>query len=92
VKPIPPVLALMQVREIAGDLKLSREEVLYFVNWLRSLPQETRESMKDSREAAENAIAERKQLLQQNKPDDDPADKLTFQGAASALLTSNMLW
>lgn len=68
-----------QVKEIAGDLDLSREEVLYFVGWLRSLPQETRESMKQSREAAEDAMAERKQLLREKEPD-NPADKLTFQG------------
>ena len=72
----------MQVREIAGDLDLSREEVLYFVSWLRSLPPETRESMKESREAAEHALAERKQLLQEKVPETS-AEKMTFQGGCS---------
>ena len=35
--------------------------------------------MKQSREAAEDAMAERKQLLREKEPD-NPADKLTFQG------------
>jgi hypothetical protein len=85
-KACPTCDAVVQVREIAGDLKMSREAVLYFINWLRSLPEETRESMKDSREAAEEALAERKKLLQQSKPAADPAENLTFQGASSAVI------
>lgn len=80
------VLRDVQVREIAGDLEMSREEVLFFVNWLRKLPQETRESMRESREAAESALAEIKQLRQQKDLVDGPAEKLTFQGDASLLV------
>lgn len=52
-RPLPTQDLHLQVRNIAGDLEMSREEVLYFVTWLRSLPEEDRESMQASREAAE---------------------------------------
>lgn len=70
----------IQVKELSGDLQMSREEVLYFVNWLRSLPKETREAMRESIQAAESAVAERKTSLQKSETVGEATEKLTFQG------------
>ena len=55
------------MKRLAGDTQLSREEVISYLRWWRSLEPRVREDMTATREAAEAAAAERKLMLAQQK-------------------------
>lgn len=57
----------LQIKKLAGDSQLTREEVLGFLKWWASLSPEVRQDMQATREAAEAAEEERKQVREQQK-------------------------
>jgi hypothetical protein len=59
--------ASLQIKKLAGDSQLTREEVLGFLKWWASLSPEARKDMQATREAAEAAEEQRKQVREQQK-------------------------
>lgn len=79
---------MLQVKKLAGDTQLTREEVLDYMKWWRSLDERVRKDMTATREAAEAAEAERQQVLEQQREaaaQSAAVVKLKFQGEQRAL-------
>jgi hypothetical protein len=80
----------VQIKQLAGDLKLSREDVLDYLKWLATLGPKKRASLTEARKAAENAAAERKAIRQQQKAkasERAATQNKKYQGAEAALPT-----
>lgn len=70
----------MQIKKLAGDTQLSREEVLTFLKWWRSLPDNTKASFTEATVAAEQALEERKAIRESQKAERGHQAWRTFQG------------
>lgn len=70
----------MQIKKLAGDTQLSREEVMTFLKWWRTLPKNTKESFTEATIAAEQASVERKAIREARKAERSQQAWRTFQG------------
>lgn len=69
-----------QIKKLAGDTQLSRDDVLTFLKWWRSLPENTKTSFTEATIAAEQALEERKAIREARKAERSQQAWRTFQG------------
>lgn len=77
----------MQIKRLAGELQLSRADVLDYLKWMGGLDPTVREQLKSTRLAAENAELERKEAVEERKQSKlaaEAAEKKRYQGALLA--------
>ena len=85
----------LQIKKLAGDTQLTREEVIAYFKWWGSLAPAVRKDLTATRQAAEEAAAERRQVLAQQKEEarqEAVRKNQAYQGGRFACPHANCRW